>query len=69
MSRNLTDWRREISTDFSAIKSQLLVPDEELKPIQFAVMLKEVRRMESDVYRMAKVAGFSREDVDNIGPL
>lgn len=69
---DLGPWAREIARDWGAIAfsvGSMVEHGEEPSAEKFAYMLKEARRMESDLYRMAKHAGFNRAAVDGIGPL
>lgn len=69
---DLRPWANELSQDWHCILMSLkgmLDHGEEPEARKFAYMRKEAKRMESDIERMAKHAGFSREDLDNVGPL
>jgi hypothetical protein len=72
MPRDLKEWKKEIGDDMSLINRYLGDTDEEgsHRPKSFALALKEARRLQSDIYRVARdVYGLSREDIDAIGPL
>lgn len=64
---DLRPWADELDQDYACILHQvrvMLLYDDPPTATHFAVMRKEARRMESDIERMAKHAGFSREDLD-----
>jgi hypothetical protein len=71
MERDRDQWRRELRTDVGLIHYHITdhgggTPNAR----SFAVALKEARRLESDLYRMARdVYGIERSDIDAIGPL
>lgn len=65
---DIRPWADEIAADYNCIVLTLktmIVYQEPYNARQFAYMRKEARRMASDIERMAKHAGFSREDLDN----
>jgi hypothetical protein len=69
---DLRPWANELDTDYHCILSkvrEMLIHNEEPTAHTFAYMRKEARRMVSDIERMAAHAGFSRDDLDNVGPL
>lgn len=70
--RDLEQWKRDIAQDYRLIQyhvGEALRPSTENPELYWAVALKEARRLESDLYRMAEVAGVTREVIDAVGPL
>lgn len=66
---SLEKFKQLIVEDMSLCKYQLieaLRDDTDQPEVHFACALKEARRLESDIYRMAKVAGVSREEIDKV---
>ena len=69
---DLRPWASELVVDWGAISMAMdgfLKHGEEPTARTFAYMRKEARRMTSDIERMAQHAGFSKEDLENVGPL
>lgn len=70
--RTIDQWIKELYADFHCItltlKSMYKYGEPETAR-SYAYMRKEARRMVRDIERMAEVAGFSRDDLDNVGPL
>jgi hypothetical protein len=71
--RTLAEWKVEVDADMHLINHYLRETDragEQERPLRFALALKEARRLQKDIYRVARdVYGLSREDIDAIGPL
>lgn len=79
--RTIDQWKVEIDEDLKLIKRYAKdALDPELSEGKdgwgnlmhhrsWAMALKEARRLESDLYRMAEVAGVTRQEIDNVGPL
>lgn len=69
MERTTEQWKKEIAEDQHLVRyyvARALVAEEGDNPIQmWAMALKEARRMESDLYRMAAVHGITREQIDS----
>lgn len=74
--RDFDQWKKEIEQDVSILRfhlsrrvlEELLDPEERIK--SFAMALKETRRLESDIYRLANdVYEISRQEIDAVGPL
>lgn len=75
-TRGPEQWMNAIGEDTGIIRLQLKeTVDEQIKdqidiPKNIAVALKEVRRLESDIYRFAQeVHGIDRKTIDDVGPL
>jgi hypothetical protein len=79
--RTVEEWKGELTQDMKLISMYVLNAldaDQEggddgwgnpLHHRAWAMALKEARRLQSDLYRMAEKAGVSREEIDKVGPL
>lgn len=67
--RTVEEWKKEIVRDMNAVGHSLRFMDEDDALKSVAYMLKEARRLESDLYRMGAVMGLTKEQIDAYGPL
>lgn len=72
MPRTYDEWYKEIHEDMNCIHTSFVVinDDKTLLPTktrQIAYMLKEARRLQSDIYRMAQeVYDIDKETIDDV---
>lgn len=73
MQRNLEEWRQAVNEDISIIAYQLKESAREEtvdRALHFALALKEARRLQNDIYRIAsEIFDIDRKTIDDVGPL
>lgn len=66
--RSVEEWKKELAEDMSLIKTYvnwaLHEGDNGDPVVNWAMALKESRRLTSDLYRVAEKAGITGEDID-----
>lgn len=70
LGRNIDEWYIELGQDITLIKYHIdtaIKSKEDIDPAtSWACAIKEASRLHNDLYRMAEVAGISREEIDKV---